>query len=112
MHGGAVEWLRWAFSSPFNDGPGMLTFALIVVGLSLLLGLLVRAMEWTGAAVMAAMVGSFFHFMVFTITHRFGALSLLGLGMLFVLGVMIALPTVGVIRAVQRWMGLKPGHSE
>jgi hypothetical protein len=112
MNSEAVDWLRWAFSNPFNDGPGMLTLALIVGGLSLWLGFFVRTMEWMGAAAMAAMVGSFFYFMVFTITHRFGPLSLMGLGMMFLLGMMIALPTVGVIRAVQRWMGLKPGHSE
>jgi hypothetical protein len=112
MHGDAVEWLRWVFESPFQKGLGILTLALIVSVLSLLLGIFVRTMEWVGAAVMAAMVGSFFFFVVFTLTHRFGPLSLMGLGMLFVMGLMIALPIVGAVRLVMRWTHGKPARAD
>lgn len=64
-----------------------------------------------GAAAMVTMVGSF-SCVLFTITHRFGPLSLMGLGMLFIMVMMIALPVLGVIPAVLRWLGLKPGHAQ
>jgi hypothetical protein len=112
MQGEAVEWLRVVFESPFQPGPGKLTLTLIVGALSLWLGVFVRAMDWLDAVAMAAMVGSFFHFMVFSITHRFGPLSPMGLGMMFVLGVMIALPIVGAIRLVMRWTSGKPIRAE
>jgi len=103
-----MDWVRWAFGNPFSDGPGMLTLTLILRALSAAFAGFLRKRRGLGVAMFAAMIGSFGFFVIFTLTHRFGPLSLLGLAMMFTLGLIVALPTVGVIRAALGWLGSNP----
>lgn len=103
-----MDWVRWAFGNPFSDRPGMLALTLILRALSAAFAGFLRKRRGLGFAMLAAMIGSFGFFVIFTITHRFGPLSLLGLAMMFTLGLFVALPTVGVIRAALGWLGPNP----
>lgn len=103
-----MDWVRRAFGNPFSDRPGMLTLTLILLALSAAFAGFLRKRRGLGVAMLAAMIGSFGFFVIFTITHRFGPLSLLGLAMMFTLGLFVALPTVGAIRAALGWLGSKP----
>jgi hypothetical protein len=107
-----MEGIRWLFDNPFNHTHSMLTLLSIVGVLSVGFALFARRMEWMGAAALVAFIGSFGFFLTFTILHRFGPLSLMGLGMMFIAGVMVALPTVGVIRVLMRWLGGKSAKAD
>ncbi len=85
-----MDWVRWAFGNPFSDGPGMLTLTLILRALSAAFAGFLRKRRGLGVAMFAAMIGSFGFFVIFTLTHRFGPLSLLGLAMMFALGLFVA----------------------
>lgn len=102
---------RW-FDNPFNRTEGTLTLPLLMLVLSVVVGLFLRRMEWLGAAVLAAMIGAGVFFVMYTAFHGFGPLSLMGLGMMFVQGVIVCIPVVGAIRIVMAWIAGKPRRAE
>jgi hypothetical protein len=106
-----MDLARW-FDNPFNRTDGSLTLPIIAFVLSVAVGLFLRRMEWSGAAVLAAMIGSVSFFVMYSAFHGIGPLSVMGLGMMFVWALVVTIPTVGLIRLLMRWIAGKPKRAE
>ncbi len=98
-----MDWLAWLFA---RERYLIILLAAVFV-LSASLALFRHKMEWSGAAVLAAFIVSTVFFVLGCIRYGFGPLFIIGWGLPFIYGLLIALPTVAAIRGVLALMGRK-----
>jgi hypothetical protein len=95
-----VAWLNWLYDDPYSYGRFMIAYLTTVFVLSTGLALFRRKMGGLGAAGLAAAIGTVGFFFLWCAVVGFGPLFAIGVGFLFINGLLVALLTVGAIRFV------------
>ena len=76
-----LDWLRWAFSSPWNTPHGLITFLAVPVVLSVILALRLKKRDGDDLGCMAALGALAIYFATYIVA--FGVRSTLSIGVMF-----------------------------